>query len=741
MQEAKAAAMLNHPNICTIHAIEESDGQQFIVMEYVDGSTLRDVVGAPRHTPPQVDEAIAYAIQIGEALQEAHSKGIVHRDIKSENIMVNSKKQIKVMDFGLARLKGSMKLTRTSSTLGTLAYMAPEQLQGAEVDARSDIFAFGVVLFETLTGKLPFRGEHEAAIMYSIVNEECDTVQKHRNDVSPELDRIIHRALEKDPNDRYQHIDDMTSELRKFLKQSSRITRPVPTDAPRVTQEISVKSDPPAPQSSKPSRALYIILVAVAVLLIGIAAYMFLLPRTEAIDSLAVLPFVNVSGDPNTEYLSDGMTESIINSLTRIPELRVIPRSTVFRFKGKDIDPQEIGSKLNVRAVLMGRIVQRDDNLNLQLDLIDVDRQSQVYGNQYQHKASEILTMQEEIVGDLLSQLGVTLSKKSQLTVTKRYTENVDAYKLYLQGRYFWNKRRALEIQKAIECFNQALALDASYALAYVGLADCYALLEQYAGMPGKETYPKAVAAASRALEIDNSLAEAHTTLAFASCAMRNWDKGEQEFKLSISLNPNYPTTYHWYSILLHSVGRHEEAFKTIKRAQELDPLSPVIGINVGLAYYMEGKYERALQEMDAVLAIDSLFGPAFSRKSQVNAKLGSLNEAFAMASRAVEVSGRSSEAVSFLGYCYGLMGRRDEALKIAKELEERFTNKTSTGYYIARVYVGLDDRDNLFKWLNVDLENHAGTMMWLNQDRELEPYWSDPRFVDLLEKTGLKKQ
>ncbi|MFN0159257.1 MAG: protein kinase domain-containing protein [Bacteroidota bacterium] len=741
MQEAKAAAMLNHPNICTIHAIEESDGQQFIVMEYVDGNTLRDVIGAHRDAHLRVDDAISYAIQIGEALQEAHSKGIVHRDIKSENIMVNSKKQIKVMDFGLARLKGSMKLTRTSSTLGTLAYMAPEQLQGAEVDARSDIFAFGVVLFETLTGKLPFRGEHEAAIMYSIVNEECDTVQKHRDDVSPELDRIIHRALEKDPNDRYQHIDDMTSELRKFLKQSSRITRPVPTEvAPLISKERYLESNSPLLQGQKPPRTLYFVLAAAAILLIAFAAYMFFLPRTETIDSLAVLPFVNVGGDPNTEYLSDGMTESIINSLTRIPGLRVIPRSTVFRFKGKDNDPQEIGTQLNVRAVLMGRIVQRDDNLNLQLDLIDVDRQSQVYGNQYQHRASEILAMQEEIVSDLLNQLGVTLSKQSQQTVTKRYTDNVDAYKLYLQGRYYWNKRRALEIQKAIECFNQALALDASYALAYVGLADCYALLEQYAGMPGKETYPKAVAAATRALEIDNTLAEAHTTLAFASFAMWNWDKGEEEFKLSISLNPNYPTTYHWYSILLQSLSRHEEALRTIKRAQELDPLSPVIGINVGLAYYMEGQYERALQEMDAVLAIDSLFGPAYSRKSQVNAKLGRLNEAFAMASKAVEVSGRSSEAVSFLGYCYGLLGKRDEALKIAKELEERYAIKTSTGYYVARVYVGLDDRESIFKWLNLDMENHAGTMIWLNQDRELEPYRSDPRFIDILEKIGMKK-
>jgi serine/threonine-protein kinase len=746
LQEARAASALNHANICGIHSIGEqkdpatSEEQRFIDMEFVDGSTLRKKFES---APLRVSEAVGYAIQIGEALHEAHTKGIVHRDIKADNVMVNSKNQIKVMDFGLAKLKGSLKLTRTSSTVGTLAYMAPEQIQGGEVDARSDIFSFGVLLFEMLTGHFPFRGEHEAAILYSIVNEDPESVLKSRPECSAELDRIINRALEKDPADRFQHADDMVSELRRVQKQSAKVSRSSLTNIPiSAPSPAKTNQETPAMRSQGLSfpRYGYLVVAILALIAVATAYYFFFLNQAKPFDSLAVLPFVNVSADPNTEYLSDGITESIINSLTQIPGLRVIPRSTVFRFKGKDIDPQEVGAKLKVRAVLTGRIVQRGDDLNVQLDLIDIDRQSQIYGNQYHHKAVDIISMQEEIVGDVLKPLGVTLSGEERKTVNKRYTENVEAYKFYLQGRFYWNKRKASEILKAIGFFNQAIALDPTYALAYVGLADCYAILEQYAGLPGKETYPKAISAATRALELDNTLAEAHTTVAFASYAMWNWDKAEQEFKTAFSLNPNYPTAYHWYSILLHSLGRHEEASKAIKRAQELDPLSPVIGLNVAIAYAFEGNYEKAIQGMDAVLAIDSTFSLAYSRKTVPYLKIGKKQESYIAASKGVEVSGRSAEAVSFLGYCSALIGKRDEALKIVKELEQRYAVQTSSGYSIARVYAGLGDPDGIFKWLHLDLENHSGSLIWLTQDSEWDPYKSDPRFLDLLDKIGLKK-
>ena len=752
LQEARAASALNHPNICGIHSIgehkdsENSEEQRFIDMEFVDGPTLRKKFES---APLRVSDAVGYAIQIGEALHEAHTKGIVHRDIKADNVMVNSKNQIKVMDFGLAKLKGSLKLTRTSSTVGTLAYMAPEQIQGGEVDARSDIFSFGVLLFEMLTGHYPFRGEHEAAILYSIVNEDPESVLKTRPECSAELDRIISRALEKDPADRYQHMDDMVSELRRVQKQSAKVSRGsvanIPISAPSSARPIQ---ETPAMHSQKifslsrfsSTKNVYFLVAIFSLIAVATACYLFFLNHATRPDSLAVLPFVNVGADPNTEYLSDGITESIINSLARIPGLRVIPRSTVFRFKGKDVDPQEVGAKLKVRAVLTGRIVQHGNDLNVQLDLIDIDRQSQIYGNQYHHSAADIILMQEEIVSDVLKPLGVSLSGEERKSVNKRYTENVEAYKFYLQGRFYWNKRKASEIQKAIGFFNQAIALDPTYALAYVGLADCYAIQEQYAGLPGKETYPKVVAAATHALELDNTLAEAHTTLAFASYAMWNWDKAEQEFKTAFSLNPNYATAYHWYSILLHALGRHEEATRAIKRAQELDPLSPVIGLNVAIAYAFEGNFEKALEGMEAVVAIDSTFSPAYYRKTQMYVKLGKMKEAFAAASKGAEVSGRSAEAMSILGYCLGLMGRQQEALKIAKELEQRYATQTTTGYNVARVYAGLGDKNGVFKWLETDFENHSGSLIWLTQDSEWEAYRSDPRFSDLLNKIGIKK-
>ncbi len=722
LQEARSASALNHPNVCTIYDIQELDGQTFIVMEFVDGKTLRE-----SKQGLSIKQAVDIIAQVAEGLVAAHEKSIIHRDIKSDNIMLRSDGRVQIMDFGLAKLQGSSALTKAGSTIGTTAYMSPGQLQGEEADHRTDIFALGVVMYELLSGQLPFKGAHEAAVMYEIVNVDPTPITTGHPEIEHDLERIVMKCLEKDRNNRYQSVREVAVDLKRFKRD---------TEGKRL--QSTTHKLPVQPVQKRKSWTTVAGGSAVVLLVAAGVAWFFLRGQGEALDSLAVLPFENASNDQSMEYLSDGITESIINSLTKVPDLRVIPRSTVFRFKGKDMDPQEVGVKLKVHAVLAGRITKQGDDLTVQVDLVDVEKQSQLWGQQYRRNTKELLSLQEEITSEVSNRLRLGLSGEVKKSITKRYTESPEAYKLYLQGRYYWNKRRALEIQKAIECFNQALALDASYALAYVGLADCYALLEQYAGMPGKETYPKAVAAASRALEIDNSLAEAHTTLAFASFAMWNWDKSEQEFKLSISLNPNYPTTYHWYSILLHRLDRHEEAFKAIKRAQELDPLSPVIGLNVGLAYYMDGKYERALQEMDAVMAIDSLFGLCYSRKSQVYAKLGRLKEALAMASRGVEISGRSSEAVSFLGYCYGRMGRRDEALKIAKELEERYAIKTSTGYYIARVYVGLDDRDNLFKWLNVDLENHAGTMIWLNQDRELEPFRSDPRFIELNKKVGL---
>jgi eukaryotic-like serine/threonine-protein kinase len=739
LQEAKAAAVLNHPHVCTIYGISEHNGQQFIEMEYVDGETLRRKIPLGKN-----EDAFRYAVQIGEALQEAHSKGIVHRDVKCENIMVNSKNQIKVMDFGLAKLKGSMKLTKTSSTVGTLAYMAPEQIQGGEVDARSDIFSFGIVLFEMLTGKTPFRGEHDAAMMYSIVNEEPETIAKYKPDISPEVERIIRRALEKDPDDRYQSAADMISEIRRIQKQSTKVSRTmshaIPAEVQSGPQPVS-PNDQTEVHKSPSSKKMYLgIGFAAIVLLGGLLGYNVLFKATKPIDSLAVIPFVNAGGDPQLEYLSDGISESIINSLTRIRELRVIPRSTVFRFKGKDIDPQEIGNKLKVDGVLSGTVTKNGDNLDIQVDLIDVQKQSQIWGNHFTRKIADVLSLQEDIVGNVSKQLQISISGETQRDVNKRSTQNGAAYQLYLQGRFYWNKRTSAALERAIDYFNQAIALDSTFALAYAGLADCYIIQSQYSGIPTSITIPLTKKAAGRALELDNSLAEAQTTLAF--CLFEEWDyvESERDFKQALALNPKYPTAYHWYNIMLVRTGRVDEAWKIIQQGHELDPFSPVITLNVGAICLQRKQYDDALRYFKQSIELDPSFAPGYAWAGLTCDLMNNQTEARSQLEKAVELSGRSNETISYLGYFFGKRGMRDEALKLLKENEERYRTGKGAAYNIARIYAGLGDKENVLKWLQQDISDHSTWSNSLVTDFVWDNVRTEPRFIALLRKMGLEK-
>ena len=562
LQEARAAAQINHPNVCSIIDIQEFNGEPYIVMEYVDGQTLRAKIQSAKVS---VQDAVTYAIQVGEALHEAHAKGIVHRDIKCENIMVNAKNQIKVMDFGLAKLKGSLKLTRTSSTVGTLAYMAPEQIQGGEADARSDIFSFGVVLYEMITGRMPFRGEHEASMMYSIINEHPDPLTKYLPQISPELDRIINRALEKAPEDRYQSVADFVSELRREQKKSTRVVRP-------PAGETSAVHSFPAPDQTKtatPSllkrKSVLVTAGGIVVVVGAVLAYLLLGRGDHAVDSLAVLPFENVGASPEQEYLADGVTESIINNLTKISSLRVIPRSTVFRFKGKQMDLQDIGSKLNVSAILSGRITNRGQMLDVQVDLIDIKRESQLWGNRYESRAADLLSLQENITRDVSSKLGIGLSSETREKVTKRSTDNTQAYQLYLQGRYYWNKRNAVAIERAIGYFNQAITLDSTYALAYAGLADCASSAGWFGFLSPEEGCGKGKALALKALELDPGLAEAHASMAFVKFGYDwDWSESERGFNQAIKLNPGYAWAHNWYAVMLCALGRFDEAFGEI---------------------------------------------------------------------------------------------------------------------------------------------------------------------------------
>ncbi|HTK82088.1 MAG TPA: protein kinase [Bacteroidota bacterium] len=738
LQEAKAAAAINHPNACSVIDIQEVDDQQFIIMEYVDGTTLRKKIPIQK-----VDDALTYAVQIGEALQEAHSKGIVHRDVKAENIMVNSKNQIKVMDFGLAKLKGSLKLTRTSSTVGTLAYMAPEQIQGGEVDARSDIFSFGIVLFEMLSGKTPFRGEHDASMMYSILNEEPESILKFAPGISPEIDRIIKRALEKDPADRYQSVADMVSELRREQKKSTRVIRPAVSGSAIPVQTPSPETQ--ATSSSSGARgtgSVKKVLIGSGVLLLIAAAVFFYLKSgsSKAIDSLAVLPFEDAGATPDQEYLADGVTESIINNLSKISSLRVVPRSTVFRFKGKGTDIQEIGSKLNVNALLSGRITHRGQTVDVQVDLIDVKNESQLWGNKYESVSGDMLSLQEQITTDVSSRLGLAVSEETQQKLAKHTTENTQAYQLYLQGRYYWNKRNGAAIERGIDYFKQAIALDPTYALAYAGLADCYIIQSQYAGIPTSITIPLTDSMARKALALDNSLAEAHTTLAFTYFEQWKYEEAEREFKQAIAMNPRYPTAYHWYNILLLRTGRVDEAEPVIKKGYELDPFSPIITLNVGAIFLSRKQFDAALPYFKKCIELDPSFAPGYGWLGMTYEQLKNYSEAIPAIQKSVELSGRSAEYVGYLGYALGRMGKRDEALALLKENQDRYRAGTGAAYNVARIYAGLGEKENVLQWLEKDFEDHSTWINSLIEDWEWDLVRTDPRFIDMEKKMGLVK-
>ena len=731
LQEARAASALNHPNVCTIYDIKEEDGRQFIVMEYVDGATIK------RKLPLDgVEDALRYALQIGEALHEAHEKGIVHRDIKSDNIMVNAKNQVKVMDFGLAKLKGSLKLTKTASTVGTLAYMAPEQLQGGDVNARADIFSYGVVLFEMLTGHIPFRGEHEAALMYSIVNEEPESVLKYRPELSAELDRIIRRALEKDPADRYQHVDDMVSELRSLQKGTTRVVRPQGPGHARDQKAV-------AALPGRRRAALWTVFALVAA--IAAVAFWYLViqvPAREKIDSVAVLPFQNKSTDADTEYLSDGLTESLIYRLSQLPGLKVSPTSSVLRYKGKETDPVVIGKELGVSAVMSGRIVQRADRLTISVELVDVRKNALLWGEQYERKLADLLATQREIATEIAAKLQVRLSGDEARGLTKHYTENNEAYQLYLRGRYHFAKRTEGDILRGIEYFQQAIVLDPRFALAYARIAEAYNQMPSYPYCSAKEAAPKAKAAAERALDIDPTLAEAHTALGnYLASYEWNWVEAEREFKRAIELDSNNSATHFRYGQLyLSPQGRSAEAIAEIRRALEREPLDLTMGAILAATYYEARQYDRALDQAKKVHDLEPGFVLGNWVLSEAYFGNGMYGEVIASAERALRSDPASQFNLQNAGYAYAMTGRRSDAQEMIRRFRALAKTRYVMSYSLATIYAALGDKEQAFAELDRAYQERDWDLHKVKVDPSMDPLRSDPRFALLLRKVGLEK-
>jgi serine/threonine-protein kinase len=725
-QEARSAATLNHPNICTIHDIRDEDNRPYIVMEYIDGTTLAEKIRGPL----TIRDAVEYAIQIGEALEEAHGHGVIHRDIKAENIMVTARNRIKVMDFGLAKLKGSVKLTRTSSTVGTLAYMAPEQVQGGQADARADIFSFGVVLYEMLTGKTPFRGDHEAALLYSIVNEQPEPIQNFRSDVPSEIVHLLNRALEKDPADRYQSVSEMVIDLRRTRKESSRVS---------VGQVPRQDSRTPEKKVRTP-----MVLTSVVVAIVAIVALSYILfwKTDKPIDSIAVLPLVNESGDQSMEYLSDGISETIINSLSHLPQIRVVSRSSSFRYKGKDVSPQAVGRDLNVRAILTGRMMQRGNDLSVSIELVDTKDDRQIWGQKYVRQSADIFALQAMLAKEVSEQLRPRLSGEEQKRITKHYTDNTEAYELYLKGRYLWNRRDEQDLKKAVEYFNQAIEKDPNFALAYAGLASSYVVLPEYAGLPVREMYSKAQAAAHRALQLDDGLAEGRAVMGLVNQNLELDAQGaELEYKKAIEIDPNFATAHHWYSILLRRfLGRMDQALSEIQKAQELDPLSPVITVNVGETYFFKKDYPRATGEMRKLIELDPTFALSHYQLGFMYLLTGELQSAVEEFETVRTIVGKGPYGLGGLGCAYARAGRTADAQKVIAQLSTFLKQGYAMEFSLALTYFGLDDRVSMFLWLERACDTRAIGIERLKYDPLFDPLRSDSRFAALLKKYGLDR-
>jgi serine/threonine-protein kinase len=729
--EARAIAALVHPNVLVLYDVGSKAEVAYVVMEYLEGETLRARLS---RGPLPWRKAVELGMALAEGLGAAHAKGIIHRDLKPGNIFLTTAGQLKILDFGLAIREPTTSvqaadtgpyipaITDSAPVYGTLPYMSPEQLNGDAAQARSDIFALGCVLYEMVTGQRAFAGKSRAACLAAIMHDEPPPLSGTANTVPVDLERVIHHCLEKNPEERFQSARDVAFDLRSLLSEG-RPRAPVSAFSPR-----------------RLGRAAWL---GPLVLLLAAAVALYLYfrqdktpPGSGKFDTIAVLPFVNEHGDENTDYLSDGMADNLIRNLSQVRTLKVRPFSSVMGYKGKQTDVAEIGRALKVGAIVAGRLRKHGQDLVVRVELIDVVEHRQVWGAEYHRKFGNLIALQEEMAREIADNLPLNLSREEKQRLTKRYTENAEAHRLYLLARFYWNKRTKEGLNRAIGSLKQALAEDPRFALAYAGLADCYNLVPGYGynDQPPRVFFTNAKDMATKALKLDESLAEAHTALAFARATYDwDWHGADNEYRRAIELNPNYATCRHWYACLLANLQRFDEAYAEIRRAQDLDPSSLIINGWVAMVLCYANRMDQAVDRAKYAVQMDPDFAVSHYFLAITYRKRGQLRRAIAEFQKAVDRDPHSITYLTGLGSAYALAGQKDKARKILDQLADQQKHRYVSPYGVAGIHASLGHKDEAIRWLNKAFDERDEGMGNLLVDSTWDRLRSDPRFQDLV--------